>query len=203
MAFKLPDLPYDFAALEPHIDARTMEIHYGKHHATYVAKLNAALEKHPALAQKPVEDLLKSLDALPAEIRTAVRNHGGGHFNHSLFWKLMAPGAGGSPSGALAAAIDKAFNGISGFQEQFSSAAAALFGSGWTWLVADAGRKLSVVTTPNQDSPISQGLVPLLGLDVWEHAYYLKYQNRRPDYIAAFWNVVNWRQVAANLEAVR
>jgi Fe-Mn family superoxide dismutase len=201
MAFKLPDLPYDFAALEPHIDATTMEIHYGKHHATYVAKLNAALEKHPALAQKPVEDLLKSLDTLPAEIRTAVRNHGGGHFNHSLFWKLMAPGAGGSPSGALAAAIDQAFNGFPGFQEQFSSAAAALFGSGWAWLVADATRKLSLVTTPNQDSPISQGLVPLLGLDVWEHAYYLKYQNRRPDYIAAFWNVVNWRQVAANLEA--
>ena len=200
MAFKLPDLPYDFAALEPHIDARTMEIHYGKHHATYVAKLNAALEKHPALAQKPVEDLLKSLDTLPAEIRTAVRNHGGGHFNHSLFWKLMAPGAGGKPSGALAAAIDKAFNGFAGFQEQFSSAAAALFGSGWAWLVADASRKLSVVTTPNQDNPISQGLVPILGLDVWEHAYYLKYQNRRPDYIAAFWNVVNWKQVAANLE---
>ena len=203
MAFKLPDLPYDFAALEPHIDARTMEIHHGKHHATYVAKLNAALEKHPALAQKPVEDLLKSLDTLPAEIRTAVRNHGGGHFNHSLFWKLMAPGAGGSPSGALAAAIDKAFNGIAGFQEQFSTAAANLFGSGWAWLVADASRKLSVVTTPNQDNPISQGLVPLLGLDVWEHAYYLKYQNRRPDYIAAFWNVVNWKQVAANLEAAR
>ena len=203
MAFKLPDLPYDFAALEPHIDARTMEIHYGKHHATYVTKLNAALEKHPALAQKPVEDLLKSLDTLPAEIRTAVRNHGGGHFNHSLFWKLMAPGAGGNPSGALAAAIEKAFNGIAGFQEQFSSAAANLFGSGWAWLVADASRKLSVITTPNQDNPVSQGLVPVLGLDVWEHAYYLKYQNRRPDYIAAFWNVVNWKQVAANLEAAR
>ena len=203
MAFKLPYLPYDFAALEPHIDARTMEIHYGKHHATYVTKLNAALEKHPALAQKPVEDLLKSLDMLPAEIRTAVRNHGGGHFNHSLFWKLMAPGAGGKPSGALAAAIDTAFNGFAGFQEQFSNAAATLFGSGWAWLVADASRKLSVVTTPNQDNPISQGLVPLLGLDVWEHAYYLKYQNRRPDYIAAFWNVVNWKQVAANLEAAR
>jgi Fe-Mn family superoxide dismutase len=203
MAFKLPDLPYDFAALEPHIDARTMEIHHGKHHATYVAKLNAALEKHPALAQKPVEDLLKSLDTLPAEIRTAVRNHGGGHFNHSLFWKLMSPGAGGKPSGALAAAIDKAFGGLAGFQEQLSSAAANLFGSGWAWLVADASRKLSVVTTPNQDNPISQGLVPVLGLDVWEHAYYLKYQNRRPDYIAAFWNVVSWKQVAANLEAAR
>jgi Fe-Mn family superoxide dismutase len=203
MAFKLPDLSYDFAALEPHIDARTMEIHYGKHHATYVAKLNAALEKHPALAQKPVEDLLKSLDTVPAEIRTAVRNHGGGHFNHSLFWKVMAPGSGGSPSGTLAAAIDKTFNGLPGFQEQFSSAAANLFGSGWTWLVADASKRLSIVTAPNQDNPISQGLVPILGLDVWEHAYYLKYQNRRPDYIAAFWNVVNWKQVAVNLEAAR
>jgi Fe-Mn family superoxide dismutase len=203
MAFKLPDLPYDFAALEPHIDARTMEIHYGKHHATYVAKLNAALEKHPELAQKPVEDLLKSLDTLPAEIRTAVRNHGGGHFNHSLFWKLMAPGAGGKPSGALAAAIESNFNGFAGLQEQFSNAAANLFGSGWAWLVADASRKLSVLTTPNQDNPISQSFVPLLGLDVWEHAYYLKYQNRRPDYIAAFWNAVNWKQVAANLEAAR
>ena len=203
MAFKLPDLPYDFTALEPHIDARTMEIHHGKHHATYVAKLNAALEKHSALAQKPVEDLLKSLDTLPAEIRAAVRNHGGGHFNHSLFWKILAPEAGGNPSGALAAAIDKAFGGLAGFQEQFSSAAANLFGSGWAWLVADASRRLSVVTTPNQDNPISQGLVPVFGLDVWEHAYYLKYQNRRPDYIAAFWNVVSWKQVAANLEAAR
>jgi Fe-Mn family superoxide dismutase len=203
MAFKLPDLPYGLTALEPHIDARTMEIHYGKHHAAYVAKLNAALEKHPELAQKPVEDLLRALDTLPAEIRTAVRNHGGGHSNHSLFWKVMAPGAGGNPSGALAAAIDKAFNGIAGFQEQFSIAAANLFGSGWAWLVVDASRKLTIVTTPNQDSPISQGLVPVLGLDVWEHAYYLKYQNRRPDYIAAFWNVVNWKQVAANFEAAR
>jgi Fe-Mn family superoxide dismutase len=203
MAFTLPDLPYDFAALEPHIDARTMEIHHGKHHATYVAKLNAALEKHPELAQKSVEDLLKSLDTLPSEVRTAVRNHGGGHFNHSLFWKIMAPGAGGSPSGALAAAIDTAFNGLAGFRDQFSNAAANLFGSGWAWLVVDGSKKLSIVTTPNQDSPISQGLVPVLGLDVWEHAYYLKYQNRRPDYIAAFWNVVNWKQVAANLEAAR
>ena len=200
---ELPELPYAYDALEPHIDARTMEIHHGKHHATYVTKLNAALEKHPELAQKPVEDLLKSLDTLPAEIRAAVKNHGGGHFNHSLFWKIMAPGAGGNPSGALAAAIDKAFGGLAGFQEQFSSAAANLFGSGWAWLVADASRRLSVVTTPNQDNPISQGLVPVFGLDVWEHAYYLKYQNRRPDYIAAFWNVVSWKQVAANLEAAR
>ena len=203
MAFKLPDLPYEFAALEPHIDARTMEIHHGKHHATYVAKLNAALEKHPELALKPVEELLKSLDKLPGEVRTAVRNHGGGHYNHSLFWQVMAPGAGGSPSGALATAIDKTFGGFASFREQFSNAAANLFGSGWAWLVADASKKLSVVATPNQDSPVSQNLVPILGLDVWEHAYYLKYQNRRPDYIAAFWNVVNWKQVAANLDAAR
>ncbi len=203
MAFKLPDLPYPFAALEPHIDARTMEIHHDKHHATYVAKLNAALEKHPALAEKTVEELLKSLDTVPPEIRTAVRNHGGGHLNHSLFWKLMAPGAGGSPSGALAAALDKAFGGFAGFQEQFSTAAANLFGSGWAWLVSDPSRKLSIITTPNQDNPVSQGLTPVLGLDVWEHAYYLKHQNRRPDYIAAFWNVVNWKQVAALLEGSR
>jgi len=203
MSFKLPDLPYAFTALEPHIDARTMEIHHGKHHATYVAKLNATLEKHPALAEKSVEDLLKSLDTLPAEIRTAVRNHGGGHCNHSLFWKLLSPGAGGSPTGALATTIDKAFGDFAVFREQFSTAAGIVFGSGWAWLVADASKKLSIVTTPNQDSPISQGLVPLLGLDVWEHAYYLKYQNRRPDYIAAFWNVVNWRQVAVNLEDVK
>jgi superoxide dismutase, Fe-Mn family len=203
MAFKLPDLPYPFAALEPHLDARTMEIHHDKHHATYVARLNAALEKHPVLSEKTVEELLKTLDALPAEIRTAVRNHGGGHLNHSLFWRLMAPGAGGSPSGALATALDKAFGGFAGFKEQFSTAAANLFGSGWAWLVADPSKKLSIITTPNQDNPVSQGLTPVLGLDVWEHAYYLKHQNRRLDYIAAFWNVVNWQQVAALLEGGR
>ena len=203
MAFKLPDLPYPFAALEPHIDAKTMEIHHDKHHATYVTKLNAALEKHPSLAEKTVEELLKMLDTVPAEIRTAVRNHGGGHLNHSLFWKLMAPGAGGKPSGALATAIETAFGGFPGFQEQFSAAATNVFGSGWAWLVADPSRKLSIVTTPNQDNPVSQGLVPLLGLDVWEHAYYLKHQNRRPDYIAAFWNVVSWKQVAALFEGGR
>jgi Fe-Mn family superoxide dismutase len=203
MAFKLPDLPYPFAALEPHIDAKTMEIHHDKHHATYVTKLNAALEKHAALAEKTVEELLRSLDTVPPEIRTAVRNHGGGHLNHSLFWKLMAPGAGGSPSGVLATALEKAFGGLAGFQEQFSTAAANLFGSGWAWLVADPSRKLSIITTSNQDNPVSQGLVPVLGLDVWEHAYYLKHQNRRPDYIAAFWNVVNWKQVAALFEGGR
>jgi superoxide dismutase, Fe-Mn family len=203
MAFTLPELPYPFAALEPHIDAQTMEIHHGKHHATYVAKLNAALEKHPGLAEKPVEELLKSFDTLPPEVRTAVRNHGGGHLNHSLFWKLMAPGAGGSPTGAVAVALDKAFGGFVGFKEQFSTAATNLFGSGWAWLVVDPSKKLSIVTTPNQDNPVSQGLTPVLGLDVWEHAYYLKHQNRRPDYIAAFWNVVNWKQVAALLEAAR
>ena len=203
MAFTLPALTYDISALEPHIDARTMEIHHGKHHATYVARLNAALEKHPELAQKTIEELLKTLSALPEAIRAPVRNHGGGHFNHSLFWTLMAPGAGGSPSGALSTAIDKAFGGFDAFREQFSTAAANLFGSGWAWLVVDRSKKLSIIATPNQDSPVSQELTPLLGLDVWEHAYYLKYQNRRPDYIAAFWNVVNWKQVAANLEKAR
>jgi Fe-Mn family superoxide dismutase len=203
MAFMVPDLPYPFGALEPHIDAKTMEIHHDKHHATYVTKLNAALEKHPGLADKPVEELLKSFDTLPSEIRTAVRNHGGGHLNHSLFWKLLAPGAGGNPSGAEAAALDKAFGGFAGFKEQFSTAATNLFGSGWAWLVVDPSKKLSIITTPNQDNPVSQGLTPVLGLDVWEHAYYLKHQNRRPDYIAAFWNVVNWKQVAALLEAAR
>ena len=198
MAFKLPDLPYDFNALEPHIDARTMEIHHGKHHATYVAKLNAALEKAPALAGRNIEEILRSLDAVPAEVRTAVRNHGGGHLNHSLFWKMLAP-QGGAPTGALRAALDKAFGSLEGFREQFGSAAANLFGSGWAWLCADSSRKLSVVTTSNQDSPLTAGLKPILGLDVWEHAYYLRYQNRRPDYIAAFWHVVSWQQVAENL----
>lgn len=201
MAFTLPPLPYDFKALEPHIDARTMEIHHDKHHATYVAKLNAALEKHGGLAARPVDALLRDLDSLPPDVRTAVRNHGGGHFNHSLFWKVMAPGAGGPPSGALATAIGKAFGSFEAFREQFSTAAANLFGSGWAWLVADGSKKLSIVALPNQDSPLSQGLVPVLGLDVWEHAYYLHYQNRRPDYIGAFWNVVSWKQVAENLEA--
>jgi len=199
MPFTLPDLPYAFNALEPHIDAKTMEIHHGKHHATYVAKLNAALEKAPALQSKPIEEILRTLDSVPPDIRTAVRNHGGGHLNHSLFWKMLSPKGGGKPSGALATALDKNFGSFDAFKEQFGTAAANVFGSGWAWLCSDAAGKLVIAGLPNQDSPVSQGMKPLLGLDVWEHAYYLKYQNKRPDYIAAFWNVVSWEQVAANL----
>ena len=199
MPFTLPDLPYAFNALEPHIDAKTMEIHHGKHHATYVAKLNAALEKAPALQSKSIEEILRTLDSVPPDIRTAVRNHGGGHLNHSLFWKMLSPKGGGKPSGALATALDKNFGSFDAFKEQFGTAAANVFGSGWAWLCSDAAGKLVITGLPNQDSPVSQGMKPLLGLDVWEHAYYLKYQNKRPDYIAAFWNVVSWEQVAANL----
>jgi superoxide dismutase, Fe-Mn family len=201
MPFTLPDLPYAFNALEPHIDAKTMEIHHDKHHGTYVSKLNAALEKAPSFQSKTIEDILRSLDAVPAEVRTAVRNHGGGHYNHTLFWKMLSPKGGGKPTGELASAMDRAFGSFDTFKEQFGTAAANLFGSGWAWLCADSSGKLSIVSTPNQDNPISQGMKPLLGLDVWEHAYYLKYQNRRPEYIAAFWNVVSWSQVAANLSA--
>jgi Fe-Mn family superoxide dismutase len=201
MPFTLPDLPYAFNALEPHIDAKTMEIHHDKHHGTYVAKLNAALEKAPSFQNKPIEEILRSLDSLPADIRTAVRNHGGGHLNHSLFWKLLSPKGGGKPSGALAGAIDKSFGSFDAFKEQFGTAATNLFGSGWAWLCADTAGKLVIAGLPNQDSPVSQGMKPLLGLDVWEHAYYLKYQNRRPEYITAFWNLVSWEQVAANLDA--
>jgi superoxide dismutase, Fe-Mn family len=200
MAFELPSLPYAFDALEPHIDARTMEIHHGKHHATYVQKLNAALEKAPAFASRAIEDVLRSIDSVPQEVRMAVRNHGGGHANHSLFWKLLSPRGGGKPSGALLSAIDKAFGGFDQLKEQFTAAAANHFGSGWAWLCADKAKKLTVASLPNQDSPFMQGLTPILGLDVWEHAYYLKYQNRRPEYITAFWNIVNWEEVAKNLE---
>jgi superoxide dismutase, Fe-Mn family len=199
MAFTLPDLPFPFNALEPHIDAKTMEIHHDKHHGTYVSRLNAALEKAPSFQNKPIEEILKNLDAVPAEVRTAVRNHGGGHMNHTLFWKMLSPKGGGKPGGALASAIDKAFGSFDAFKEQFATAATNLFGSGWAWLCADAAGKLVIASTPNQDNPVSQGLKPVLGLDVWEHAYYLKYQNRRPEYITAFWNVVSWEQVAANL----
>ena len=201
MPFTLPDLPYPFNALEPHIDAKTMEIHHDKHHGTYVTRLNGALEKAPAFQNKSIEDILRSLDSVPTEVRTAVRNHGGGHYNHTLFWKMLSPKGGGKPSGDLASAIDRSFGSFDGFKEQFTTAASNLFGSGWAWLCADSAGKLSIVSTPNQDNPISQGLKPVLGLDVWEHAYYLKYQNRRPEYIAAFWNVVSWSQVAANLSA--
>ena len=200
MAYDLPKLPYSYDALEPHIDARTMEIHYSKHHAGYVAKLNAALEKHTDLQGQTVEDLIKGIDSVPEGIRTAVRNNGGGHANHSLFWTVMGPGSGGEPGGKLGDAIQSTFGDFATFKDQFSNAAATRFGSGWAWLVASGG-KLTVESTPNQDSPLMEGRTPILGLDVWEHAYYLKYQNKRPDYIAAWWNVINWDEVAKRLEA--
>lgn len=196
MAHQLPDLPYGFDALEPHIDARTMEIHHGKHHAGYVSKLNAAIEGNSELANIEVEDLLKSLPKIPENIRTAVRNNGGGHYNHTIFWKIMGPDGGGEPTGDLANAISNTFGSFQDFKSEFSKAAATRFGSGWAWLVLNKSGDLSVMSTPNQDNPISQELKPVMGLDVWEHAYYLKYQNRRPDYIEAWWNVVNWNAVA-------
>ncbi|HEY4565725.1 superoxide dismutase [Planococcaceae bacterium Storch 2/2-2] len=195
MAYKLPELPYAYDALEPHIDARTMEIHHTKHHNTYVTNLNAALEGHDELAAKSVEDLIADMDAIPADIRTAVRNNGGGHANHSFFWEILSADGGGKPSGALAEAIDKKFGSFEAFQDEFAKAAAGRFGSGWAWLIADDNGNVEVMSTPNQDSPIMEGKKPILGLDVWEHAYYLNYQNRRPDYINAFWNVVNWDKV--------
>jgi Fe-Mn family superoxide dismutase len=198
MAHQLPSLPYAFEALEPHIDAQTMQIHHGKHHQAYINNLNAALEAHPDLQGKSIEDLIKDLNALPDAIRTAVRNNGGGHANHSLFWTLMAPNAGGAPTGKAAEAITGTFGSFDAFKEQFAKAATTRFGSGWAWLVSSSG-KLAIESTANQDSPIMEGKKPILGLDVWEHAYYLKYQNRRPDYIAAFWNVVNWQTVNGRL----
>ena len=195
MAYELPSLPYAQDALEPHIDAQTMGIHHGKHHAAYVANVNAAIAGHADLEGKSVEDLVSDLDAVPEDIRGAVRNNGGGHANHSLFWSVMAPGKGGAPSGDLAAAIDAAFGGFDAFKDTFTKAGMTRFGSGWAWLLADGGT-VSVTSTPNQDSPLMEGKTPILGLDVWEHAYYLNYQNRRPDYIAAFWNVVDWDAVA-------
>lgn len=200
MAYSLPDLPYDYFALEPHIDARTMEIHHTKHHQAYITKVNAALEGHADLAAKSIEDLVSDLAAVPEDIRGAVRNNGGGHANHSLFWTVMSPNGGGEPSGALGEAINAACGSFDGFKEQFSNAAATRFGSGWAWLSVDGG-KLVVESTPNQDTPLSEGRTPILGLDVWEHAYYLNYQNRRPDYIAAFFNVVDWNAVAERLAA--
>ncbi|MFN2148595.1 MAG: superoxide dismutase [Anaerolineales bacterium] len=201
MAYELPKLDYPYDALEPYIDARTMEIHHSKHHAGYVSKTNAALESHPDLASKSIDELLSDLNALPEDIRTAIRNNGGGHSNHTLFWKVMAPGAGGEPKGALAEAIKAKFGGFDAFKTEFSNAASTRFGSGWAWLVTDAAGGLKVLSTANQDSPLSDGQKPLLGLDVWEHAYYLKYQNRRPEYIEAWWNVVNWDDVAKRFES--
>ena len=195
MPFTLPPLPYPNNALEPHIDAQTMEIHHDKHHGAYVNNLNAALEKAPELQGKSLDDLLKNLNAVPESIRTAVRNNGGGHWNHSMFWQIMSPKGGGAPGGKLADAIKSSFGSFDAFKEQFNAAGGARFGSGWAWLIKDGG-KLSIISTPNQDNPIMDGKpAPILGLDVWEHAYYLKYQNRRPDYMKAWWNVVNWPEV--------
>jgi Fe-Mn family superoxide dismutase len=203
MAHVLPELPYDVAALEPHIDAQTMQIHHGKHHQAYVTNLNAALNKHPELFAKNLDELLHGITAIPDDIRTAVRNHGGGHHNHSLFWTILAPagkGGGGEPGGALADAITRAFGDFAKFKELLSNAATSQFGSGWAWLTVANG-KLEVAGRPNQDSPLMDNKTPILGLDVWEHAYYLKYQNRRPDYVAAWWNVVNWEAVARRYAA--
>ncbi len=194
----LPALPYDYAALEPHIDAKTMEIHHQKHHAAYVQKLNAAIEKHPRLAGLPVETLIANLASLPEDIRVEVRNNGGGHYNHRLFWKILAAHGTPSPEGDLAAAIITRFGSLNAFRSVFAAAAAKRFGSGWAWLSVNALGELVIHSTPNQDSPIMEGMVPLLGLDVWEHAYYLTYQNRRPDYIEAFWKVLNWAQAGEN-----
>ncbi len=194
--FTLPQLPYEYSALEPHFDQATMQLHHTKHHQTYIDKLNAAIETAPELAGKTVEELLKNLDAVPEKVRTAVRNHGGGHYNHSLFWTLLSPQGGGEPSDALAAAITKEFGDLAAFKEQFTQAAVGQFGSGWAWLVVTAEGTFKIVALPNQDSPLSTGQTPVMGLDVWEHAYYLKYQNRRPEFIEAFWQVINWPEVA-------
>ncbi len=201
MAFELPPLPYEKSALEPNIDAQTMEIHHDKHHAGYVNNLNKALEGHPELQSKSLEDLLGSIDSLPENIRTAVRNNAGGHANHSLFWQIMSPNGGGQPTGDLATAINSSFGSFDNFKQQFTAAAGGRFGSGWAWLLVGSDGSLSITSTPNQDSPLMEGKKPILGLDVWEHAYYLKYQNRRPDYIAAWWNVVNWPEVAKRYAA--
>jgi Fe-Mn family superoxide dismutase len=200
MAHSLPPLPYPSDALEPHIDKQTMEIHHGKHHQAYVTNLNAALEKHPELQSKTVEELLRGINSVPDDIRTAVRNNGGGHANHTMFWQIMGPKAGGQPTGAVGDAINSAFGSFDKFKEEFKKAAAGRFGSGWAWLIDNGGR-LSIESSANQDSPLMENKKPVLGLDVWEHAYYLKYQNRRPDYVEAWWNVVNWNEVNKRLQA--
>lgn len=202
MAYTLPDLPYGYDALEPYIDVETMHLHHDKHHNTYVTNLNAAIEKYPELAEQSVEELVTNLNEVPEDIRTAVRNNGGGHANHSFFWKIMAPNAGGKPTGAIKDAIDEAFGSFEKMKEEFKTAATGRFGSGWAWLVSNNG-KLEITSTPNQDNPLTDGKTPIIGLDVWEHAYYLKYKNVRPDYIAAFWDVVNWDQANENLAAAK
>lgn len=198
MAYTLPDLPYGYDALEPYIDVETMHLHHDKHHNTYVTNLNATIEKYPELGEQSIEELMKNLNEVPEDIRTAVRNNGGGHANHSFFWKIMAPNAGGEPTGAIKDAIDQAFGSFEKMKEEFKTAATGRFGSGWAWLVLNNG-KLEITSTANQDSPLTDGKTPIIGLDVWEHAYYLKYKNVRPDYIAAFWDVVNWDQANENL----
>ena len=199
MAHSLPALPYAHDALEPHIDKMTMEIHHGKHHNAYVTNLNAALEKYPELQAKSIEDLLKGINTVPEDIRTAVRNNGGGHANHSMFWQIMGPGGGGAPTGAIADAINGSFGGFDKFKEQLKAAGVGRFGSGWAWVINNGG-KLVIESTPNQDNPLMDGKKPVFGIDVWEHAYYLKYQNRRPDYIDAWWNVVNWAEINKRLK---
>ena len=201
MAHELPPLPYPKEALEPNIDAQTMEIHHGKHHAAYVNNLNKALAGKPDLEKKSVQELISNLDAVPQDIRNVVRNNGGGHANHTMFWRLMGPNAGGKPSGKLAEDINGAFGSFDAFKEKFEAAGVGRFGSGWAWLIVNKAGKLEVTSTANQDNPIMEGNKPVLGNDVWEHAYYLKYQNRRPDYLKAWWNVVNWNEVAKNYEA--
>ncbi|MEP6776987.1 MAG: superoxide dismutase [Chthoniobacterales bacterium] len=201
MAYELPKLPYAYDALEPHIDARTMEIHHTKHHQTYITNVNNALKDQPALAGKSIEDLIRDLSAVPEAIRTVVRNNGGGHANHSFFWQIMAPNAEHEPTGKLAQEINSSFGSLDGFKEKFAAAGAGRFGSGWAWLVKNKSGRLEVASTPNQDSPLMDGNTPIIGVDVWEHAYYLNYQNRRPDYIKAWWNVVNWAEAGKRFEA--
>lgn len=200
MAHELPPLPYDYAALEPHIDSQTMQIHHDKHHAAYVNNLNAALEKYSNLQSQSAEDLVRDLNSVPEDIRTAVRNNGGGHVNHTMFWESMGPNGGGEPTGALADAINDSFGSFEDFKKQFNDAGTKRFGSGWVWLVRGSDGKLQITSTANQDNPISEGQTPILGNDVWEHAYYLKYQNRRPEYLTAWWNVVNWEEVSKRFE---
>ena len=202
MAYELPPLPYDYSALEPHIDAETMKFHHDKHHQSYVTNLNGAIEKHPELGSKTVDELVSDLNAIPEDIRGVVRNNGGGHSNHSMFWTLMSQDGGGEPTGAIAGQIVTDFGSFEAFKKTFNETTAKQFGSGWGWLVYKDG-KLTILTTPNQDTPLSQGLYPILGNDVWEHAYYLKYQNRRPDYLAAWWNVVNWAEVNKRFAAAK
>jgi Fe-Mn family superoxide dismutase len=203
MAHELPALPYDYSALEPVIDTQTMKLHHDMHHAAYVKNLNAALEKYPSLQSKSAEGLVRDLNAIPEDIRAAVRNNGGGHVNHSMFWKIMKPKGGGDPSGAIGESITKSFGSFKDFQTKFNEAGVKQFGSGWVWLAAKPGGDVQIISTPNQDNPISQGLFPILGNDVWEHAYYLKYNNRRPEYLAAWWGVVNWEEVGKRFEAAK